>query len=171
MTKWLKTSANYLGQREVKGPHNNPEIMKLLDVADGKKDGKTLQGIANDEVPWCASYVSGVLEESGVRSARTAWARGYLNWGVKLDGPAVGAIVVFERGPKSGHVGFIVGKNQDGHLVVQGGNQSDMVRNSPFSLGRVLGYRWPEDEPLPARTGIQTVALVRTGGRLSQNEA
>lgn len=92
--KWLTRARWYNGVVETKGPQHNPKIMHLLDVADGKDDGKTLQVIRDDETPWCATFVSGVLEEVGVRSMRSAWARSYLKFGEKLSGPAVGAIVV-----------------------------------------------------------------------------
>jgi hypothetical protein len=35
---------------------------------------------------------------------------------------APGYIVVFERKPKFGHVGFVVGADRDGNLLVLGGN-------------------------------------------------
>lgn len=168
---WLAKARAYLGMAEIKGPHHNPKIIELLDRADGKDDGKNLQGIKDDEVPWCASFVSGVLEEAGETSARSAWARSYLNWGDKLGGPAVGAIVVFERGPSSGHVGFVAGRDAKGNLMVLGGNQGDMVKLSPFALGRVLGYRWPKGRPLPAKIGLPGLPEIRSDGKLSSNEA
>jgi uncharacterized protein (TIGR02594 family) len=141
---WLKVARRFTGIAEVKGPHHNPTIISLLDIADGKTDGKGLQGIADDETPWCASYVSAVLELAGIQSARSAWARSYLNWGFPLHGPAVGAIAVLERGPKSGHVGFVVGRDAEDNLLLLGGNQSDMVKISAFDMQRVIGFRWPE---------------------------
>lgn len=168
---WLATARRYLGVAEIKGPHHHPKILELLDRADGKDDGKTLQGIADDEVPWCASFVSGVLEEAGETSARSAWARSYLSWGGALGGPAVGAIVVFERGPSSGHVGFVVGRDDRGNLMVLGGNQGDMVKVSPFALGRVLDYRWPKGRPLPGKIGLPALPVVTGDGKLSSNES
>jgi uncharacterized protein (TIGR02594 family) len=168
--KWLTRARWYNGVVETKGPQHNPKIMHLLDVADGKDDGKNLQGIRDDETPWCATFVSGVLEEVGIQSMRSAWARSYLKFGTKLSGPAVGAIVVFERGPTSGHVGFVVGKDASGNIVVLGGNQGDMVKLSPFALRRVLDYRWPSDEPLPV-VGMAKLPVVKIGGGLSSNEA
>lgn len=173
---WLATARRYLGVAEIKGPQHNPRIIELLDRADGKDDGKPLQGIADDEVPWCASFVSGVLEEAGVASARSAWARSYVTWGQSLGGPAVGAIVVFERGPSSGHVGFVAGRDSKGNLMVLGGNQGDMVKLSPFApspppAGRVLGYRWPTAHPLPGKIGLPGLPLIGSDGKLSSNEA
>lgn len=142
--KWIEVAKSYLGEHEISGPKNNPKIMELLDWADGKQDSKNLQGINNDDIPWCASFVSGVLEKAGVPSAKTAWARGYLNWGEKLPKPLHGCIVVFERGPKAGHVGFVVGQDVSGNPFVLGGNQSDAVTVAKFQKSRVLGYRWPK---------------------------
>lgn len=173
---WLAEARAYLGVAEIKGPHHNPKIIELLDRADGADDGKPLQGIRDDETPWCASFVSGVLEEAGIPSARSAWARSYLKWGVALAAPTPGAIVVFERGPTSGHVGFVAGRDAKGNLVVLGGNQGDKVKLSPFVAaappqGRVLGYRWPGGHPLPAKAGLPSLPLIGGDGKLSTNEA
>lgn len=168
--KWLERAKWYNGIREIHGPQHNPKIIHLLDVADGKDDGKALQGIRDDETPWCATFVSGVLEEVGVRSMRSAWARSYMDFGSKLSGPCVGAIVVFERGPTSGHVGFVVGRNAAGNIMVLGGNQGDMVKVSAFPTSRVLGYRWPFGAPMPI-TGMKALPLLNSDGKLSSNEA
>lgn len=168
---WLVRARTYLGTAEIKGPQHNPKILHLLDEADGKDDGKTLQGIRDDETPWCASFVSGVLEESGITSARTAWARGYLKWGGELAGPAVGAIAVLERGPTSGHVAFIVGRDKHDNVLLLGGNQGDMVKISPFSMQRVIGIRWPKGVPAPATYRFLNLPVLSSDGKLSANEA
>jgi hypothetical protein len=64
-----------------------------------------------------------------------------------------GCIVVFTR-EGGGHVGFVVGQDQQGNLLVLGGNQGDAVNVKAFPLARVSGYRWPSElvpstEPLP----------------------
>ena len=117
--------------------------------------------------PWCAAFVSAVLEESGVVSARSGWARSYLKWGRALKVPTVGCIVVFERGPNAGHVGFVVGKDKAGNLMVLGGNQSNAVNIKPFDLKRVLGYRWPDGSE-PDNFALPRVT---SDGRVSRNEA
>lgn len=170
MTKWLTEARKDFGQREIPGPKHNPKIIERIDWADGAKDGKQLQGIGDDETAWCASWLNGVLEASGYDGTRSAMARSFAKWGQKLDGPAVGAIVVFWRGSRNGslgHVGIVVGKDQRGNLMVLGGNQSNMVNIAAFGRDRVLAYRWPAGEPLPALT----LPTVRSDGRLSQNEA
>lgn len=169
---WLERARTYVGEAEIKGPHHNKEILALLDAADGKAgDGKNLQGIRDDETPWCASAVCAWLELSAVRSPRSAWARSFAKWGVELEGPAVGAIVVFERGPTSGHVGFVVGRDAASNLMVLGGNQSDMVRISPFNMQRVIGFRWPAGVPKPKEYSFLKLPLLNSDGKVSSNEA
>lgn len=110
---WLTSARRYLGIAVVQGPHHHTAIRHLLDAADGK----TEQGIRDDETPWCASFVSGVLEFAGIHSAQSAWARSYVKWGKPLAGAAPGAIAVLERGPTSGHVGFVVGITKNGNAA------------------------------------------------------
>jgi len=157
---WLKGARKYLGTREVKGKKHNPHILRWLALIQA--------AWKNDEEPWCSTFVCGVFEELGIRSARTAWARGNLKWGSPLSGPAVGCVVVFERGPKSGHVGFLVGIDRAGRLMILGGNQGDMVSIKPFPKSRVLGYRWPSGHDLPVDG---TLPVVASNGKLSTNEA
>src|SRR5689334_8732913 len=114
---WIAKALCYVGVREIPGPRHNPTI-----VSWWSRIGAFFR---DDETPWCAAFVGGVLEEVGITSSRSAAARSYLQWGVKLPAPAMGAIVVFWRGSAngwSGHVGFVVGKDQHGNLMVLGGN-------------------------------------------------
>lgn len=157
--KWLAIARKYLGTREVKGKAHNSNILRWLAAIKA--------AWRNDEEPWCSTFVCGVLEEAGIVSARTAWARGNLKWGQKLSEPVLGCIVVFERGPKSGHVGFLVGIDKAGNLMILGGNQGDMVSIKPFSKSRVLGYRWPVNV---AYTKAKLPVLT-SDGKVSKNEA
>lgn len=168
---WLARARTYLGVTEIKGPHHDKTILKLLDAADGKSDGKNLQGIRDDETPWCASFVSGVLELSGIHSARSAWARSYLKWGDEMPGPAVGGIAVLERGPSSGHVAFIVGRDTHGNIMLLGGNQGNKVKVSPFNTQRIIGYRWPKGQGAPANTSFLKLPVLTSDGKPSLNEA
>lgn len=162
----IKLARSYIGTTEIKGKKHNPKIIELRTAAR--------TGIKNDEDPWCSDFVCGVLEKSGHVSARTAASRGNLNWGQKLAGPAYGSIVIFWRGSKSGwqgHVGFVVGRDKYGNLMVLGGNQSDAVNIKPFAVTRVLGYRWPKELPLPSAIGMKTLPVLNSNGRVSTNEA
>lgn len=161
---WIATARQYFGQREIKGPHHNPHVLEWW-----KKIGSPF---ADDETPWCGAFVGGVLSETGIKPvAGGASARAWLKMPVKLDRPAFGCIVIFWRGSPqggSGHVGFVVGKDARGNLMVLGGNQGDAVNIKPFDLGRVLGYRWPGIYPYAERFNLPIVA---SDGRVSTNEA
>lgn len=133
---WLVEARKHIGVTEIKGYAHNPVIVGFWKAAK-------LGGIKNDEVPWCAGFVGAMLETVGVRSARSDSSRAYLTWGVRLDQPIVGCIVVFQR-EGGGHVGFVTGRDSKGRLIVLGGNQSDQVNERAFAIDRVLGYRWPE---------------------------
>lgn len=161
---WLSTAKKYLGQREVHGPHNNPHVLRWW-----KNIGTPF---TQDSVPWCGAFVGGVLVETGIKPvAGGASAQAWLKLPVKIPNPAVGCVVIFWRkSPTSGlgHVGFVVGKDQAGHIMVLGGNQGDMVSIKPFSTDRVKGYRWPGVYPYPERFNLP---VINSDGRVSTNEA
>jgi uncharacterized protein (TIGR02594 family) len=157
---WLENARGYLGMKEVVGARHNPDIVELW-----KKSH--VPGVNDDETPWCAAFVSAVLEEVGIVSQRTGWARGYLSWGDRLLQPVKGCIVVFERGKNAGHVGFCVGRALNGDLMILGGNQSNMVTIAPFDRDRVLGYRYPKGYT----PGSIILPVVRSTSKRSTNEA
>lgn len=139
---WLAEARRHIGQREVKGPRHNSLIIAWWRAIKRA-------GIRDDETPWCAAFVGGCLEAVGLISSRFESARSYLEWGAKLDTPEVGCVVVLGR-DGGGHVGFVVGRDATGNLLVLGGNQGDAVSVAAFARSRVLGYRWPQAVPLPA---------------------
>lgn len=153
---WLDNARRYIGLHEIAGARNNPIILRWWTAIRAP--------FTNDETPWCAAFVGGILEESGIRSSRSAAARSYLNWGQKLASPAVGSIVVFERGPSTGHVAFVVGRDAVGNLMCLGGNQSNMVCIEPKPRSRVLGYRWPAGIKLPTNFVLPLVKSQSSGG-------
>lgn len=139
--KWLKEARNHIGLREIKGGKHAPEIVQFWkDIKRG--------GIKDDETPWCAAFVGAMLERSGIKSSRFESAKSYLNWGVQLSDPVVGCVVVFTR-QGGGHVGFCVGQDSAGNLLILGGNQGDAVNVKAFPRSRVTGYRWPAGVALP----------------------
>lgn len=163
---WLEKAKSYIGEKEIPGKLHNLKILGWW---------KAIKSVfTDDETPWCAAFVGGVLEECSIRSSRSAAARSYLSWGVKLSGPAVGAVVVFWRGSpsaSSGHVGFIVGKDRFNNLVVLGGNQGNKVCLLSFSEARVLGYRWPIAQALPTETRFFKLPLITNQYEISINES
>lgn len=157
---WVKTARSYIGLREIPGKQHNPKIINWL---------KNLKSwIADDETPWCGTFVAECLRNSNLYYP-AAWyrAKAYLELPVKLTRPAYGCIVVFDR-VGGGHVGFVVGKDKFGNLMVLGGNQSNAVNIKPFTTSRVSGYRWPSIHPTPVRFDLP---LLNSDGKVSVNEA
>lgn len=134
-----------LGVLEIAGPEHHWRILEY--------HARTGLHASTDEVAWCASAVCAWLEESGVRSTRSARARSYLGWGIPIKTPALGCVVIIKRGgttqpgPKNhtaqGHVGLLVDCDADS-IDILGGNQSNRVCIKSYPLDRLLGYRWPE---------------------------
>ncbi|UUW39815.1 putative endolysin [Vibrio phage VPMCC14] len=155
---WMQEAFKDYFVSEIKGDKHESKVLAFW------RDAK-LGGIKDDETPYCSGAVSAWLERAGIRSQRTAWARNYLNQGVKLDEPKFGAIAVFERG-NGGHVAFVTGVTEDGSQIrCLGANQSNSVNERMFDVNRVLGYRNPrEDFNLPD-------APVIDSGVTSKNEA
>jgi uncharacterized protein (TIGR02594 family) len=139
---WIVIAESLVGIKEVPGPQHNPEILQMWrDIKRG--------GIKSDEVPWCAAFVGACLERAGIQSTRFEGARSYAEWGQKLSAPSLGCVVVFSR-DGGGHVGFVVGQDKTGNLLVLGGNQSDAVNVRAFPRSRVTAYRWPTGVDVPA---------------------
>lgn len=161
---WLAEARKYLGEKEIKGPHHNPHIVQWWkDLGEPYRD---------DETAWCGAFVGGCLRAVGLQTVKgAAGARNWTKLKTQLDKPAYGCVVVFWRGDRdgwAGHVGFVVGVDRNGNLMVLGGNQGDMVSIKPFDKGRVLGYYWPGIYPFPERF---ILPVLKSDGKLSTNEA
>lgn len=134
--RWMTIALAEKGQAEIAGPKANPRIVEYAAATSLKA--------TTDEVPWCSSFVNWVMGQAGISGTGSAAARSWLDWGQALDGPKIGAVVVFSRGddPAAGHVGYVYGEGIT-TLDVLGGNQHDMVGVSRYPKEKVLGYRWP----------------------------
>lgn len=159
MTTWVTEARKHLGLKEEPGAGNNPTIVQWWkDIKRG--------GIKLDSVPWCAAFVGSCLERVGIESTRYESAKSYLNWGQPLPETVYGCIVVFNRNG-GGHVGFVVGKDKQGRLMVLGGNQADAVSIAPFNVMRVAGYRWPNGVPISK----EPLPILASEDQSSENEA
>lgn len=121
---------------------------------------------------WCGGFVAACLARAGlgVRIPKSfPMARSWAKAGTALSKPAYGCVVVFSR-DGGGHVGFVVGKDKAGNLMVLGGNQSNQVCIKPFSKSRVLAYRWCGQTGAPAE-GRYDLPLLASDGKVSTNEA
>lgn len=158
---WLVEARRHIGVREIKGPKHNSVIVGWL---------RTLKAWwLDDETPWCGVFVAHCIAITGYKLPKHWYrAKGWLDWGVAISDPVVGAIVIFAR-EGGGHVAIVVGRDAAGNLMCIGGNQGDMVKISPFSTLRVQGYRIPQDMKLPALP--RPLPLIASTGQVSSNEA
>lgn len=175
---WVAKARKYLGLKEDTSKHShNPQLLYMLKVM-GQHNHEAKAWWANDETPWCGLFVGFVLGQTG-RFVVKEWYRARA-WEsdtmTRLDAPAYGCIVTFTR-HGGGHVGFVVGKDRAGNIVVLGGNQGNEVSILPFAPERVTGYYWPSrvhnGSPVTSRPLADRYDLPLLGGtgKVSGNEA
>jgi uncharacterized protein (TIGR02594 family) len=135
----LIRGAAMLGIKEIKGKFaHNSKIVAMFQAFKAN--------IRDDETAWCSAFVRYCLATTIFASDLfdiTLAARSWLNYSYPSDG-FLGDICVFWRGnPKgwSGHVGFIVGRNENNDYYILGGNQGDSVSVALFPKSRVLSIR------------------------------
>ncbi len=146
-TRWMDIAQQELGIHEDALPgHHNQRILEYHKTT-------TLKA-TTDETPWCSSFVNWVMIKAGYKGTNSAAAKSWLDWGRELSVPREGTIAVIKRrgassdvatGSATGfHVAFYVSSTPT-HIRLLGGNQSDQVKYSNFSLNayEVQGYRWP----------------------------
>lgn len=176
---WISEARKHVGLKEdtSKSKHN-PTILYMLSKM-GKYSGESKAWWAEDETAWCGLFVGYCLGESG-RHVIKEWYRARAWESVemtKLSQPAYGCIVTFTR-QGGGHVGFVVGKDKLGNLMVLGGNQSNSVSITPFAVSRVTGYYWPSmwDAQIKTKTlstpaaGRYDLPLLDSNGIVSTQE-
>lgn len=128
----LKTAQKYVGIHEQPGPGSNPFVAQCLAVCG-------YAGEDDSVIPWCACFISKVAKECGYSLPdECAAAISWRHWGVGIEDPEVGCIVVFPH-----HVA-IVEDFDDDRLYCLGGNQSDAVNTKPFRYDNVVAFRKPK---------------------------
>jgi uncharacterized protein (TIGR02594 family) len=106
--------------------------------------GRTANQIGLPTKLWCADFMNFVLRRAGGKGTHSRAARSFLQYGVKLDGPRVGAIaIMYRQGPNSGHVGVVRGTDGQGNPIIVSGNHGNTVRQSVYNKSRVLSYVMP----------------------------
>ena len=144
---WFDIAQAEMGVKEILGTtQNNHRILEY--------HATTSLGAKTDEVPWCSSFVNWVMNQAGIEGTNDALAKSWLDWGVSVQKPMKGDLVVIKRidkdtdkhtGSSTGyHVGFYVTSN---NLVITllGGNQGNSVKKSNFMLRsyEIVGCRRP----------------------------
>lgn len=101
--------------------------------------------------PWCAAFVDAVLISTKRKKLGTLWAKDFLNYGLSVEEPKRGDLVIVKRGDVNGHVGFFVRRIKDKNgkiwIGILGGNTgkegSGSVAITYVEPNKVLGYRRP----------------------------
>ena len=161
---WMQIALAEQGQAEVAGGQHNPRIVEYHAATDLRA--------TDDETAWCAAFVSWCLLEAGLSSKRSARALDWASWGVNLDRPVLGALIVGTRPGGGGHAGFYLGQ-RDGKYLLINGNVGNKVAISTFEPSRVVAIRWPADVPLPnavaplAKSGVVRGNLVAAAGTIA----
>lgn len=157
---WMAEAAQHVGLKEIPGKEHNATLVNwLIQLNAWWRD---------DEVPWCGTFVAHCVK-AGRLQLPSAWyrAKAWANWGTAISAPVFGCVVVFERAG-GGHVGFVMGVDKLGRLMVLGGNQGNAVTIAPFDRSRVIAYRWPPGQPFAAN---QLLVIDSRGEAASTNEA
>ena len=166
---WLQAGIGLIGTKEGAGERDNPV---LIDWAK-EEGGDISESYTHDSIPWCALFANHCLTLAGVKGTGTLWALDFAGkWpSIKLGGPAVGAFAPMLRNG-GGHIIQVVGRDQRGNIMGLGGNQSDAVNIEPFPVSRLnKGFWWPGSAIPPERTGIDTLPVVLSDGRISSKES
>lgn len=139
---WIEEGRKVFGLHEVR---DNAALVAWL-----RSDRKALGDPA--ALPWCGDYVETCIKNAlpdepftGALGTNPYWARNWITFGKRVE-PTYGAVMVFERGAASGHVGFVVGED-DTDWYILGGNQGDSVNVSRLLKRRLLACRWPSTFP------------------------
>ena len=135
----------FVGQRELGGQMDNPQIMAML-----KLDAKWPD---HDEVPWCSAFVNYVCWLINIKRSKSLRARSWLLEGIPVDNDEAQLgfdVVILKRGKGTqpgadviaapGHVGFFAGW-QNETVRILGGNQGNEVNISTYAKNRILGIR------------------------------
>lgn len=150
----LRTAQSQLGVTEIAGARANPKILEYFRSTSYHAKDDSGEGGA-----WCSAFVNWSVEKAGFKGTGSAGAASWLKWGMPIDKPVPGCVVVKHRtranGSKSYHVGFCQSV-QGNTLFMLGGNQSNKVSVRRINMKKVkLYFRVPSGDA--STTRLQTL--------------
>ena len=117
--------------------------------------------------PWCGLFTAWCVHSAGAKLPENYFrASSWATWGQELKKPAAGCVVTFTRNG-GGHVGFVLGVDKTGALLVIGGNQGNKVCVEKFPLAKATAFRWPAGVALPT----EPAPVLAINAALSVNQA
>lgn len=144
---WVRVAFGEVGVVEYTQPgKSNHRIERYHEI--------TRAGVADDQVPWCSSFVSFCLEMAGVVSTKSKAAISYGGWGDVCGIDKFGCVILFGKSDPdakgTGHVGFCIGVSGP-DVFVLGGNQGNRVSIATRKRKDVIACRWPHAVQLPTK--------------------
>ncbi len=138
--EYVARAMHDVGVAEIPGPNHDPRIIQMHSYTGLRAK--------DDETAWCAAAMCAWLEESGIKSPRSARALSFMDWGYKSGKPSIGCILLMERRNEKGlvighHVCFYVGETKT-HYWGLGGNQRDRVGYNEFPKDILIASILPE---------------------------
>lgn len=122
----LRTAQQYSNLSEHR---NNRQLRKIL-------------GVNPARTPWCGYFAAAVVRKAGYKlPSNPGLAKSWTRFGKKVSKPLPGDVVVI-RTRRGHHVGFY-SHSKGGKIYLKGGNQSNSVKSSAYSLRNVVAYRRP----------------------------
>ena len=130
---------HYIGTKEIPGKQHNSVILnwyrRLL-----------ISWVADDETPWCSTFINFCALEVGYERSGKLNARSWLDVGEPIEtrDARQGDVMIISRGSSTweGHVTFLDAPIRSGAMFFGlGGNQNDEVNVSSYPLSKLLGIR------------------------------
>jgi uncharacterized protein (TIGR02594 family) len=161
---WLATMRQISGTREYSGGADNPVILEWARFI-GEKYPEMRSYCAqynHDAIAWCGLTVAYCMAKNGIRpvfgtseNKRFLWADAWRTFGVRLDKPRLGCVMVFARNG-GGHVALYEGEEGNDYLI-RGGNQSDAVTLMRMPKSKFSAAIWPATPAIttPASEGAR----------------
>jgi len=119
-----------------------------------QKDRKQLQKFVRVDpahTEWCAAFLNAILKRQGIPGSESVseaplMARSFLKWGIGVDAPEYGDIMIFRRGTRGwqGHVAIYLGtveRNGRTYYRMLGGNQNDSVNIMQYPASKLIAIR------------------------------
>ncbi|QGY44142.1 TIGR02594 family protein [Maribellus comscasis] len=123
---------------EIPGKEDNPEILKYAKESN-------IKGITNDEIPWNSTFLNWCFYHVGINGSGKANNRSWLDWGMELEEPRIGCVVVLWAEDVSswkGQAGLYTGEDSE-NVFLLGGNHDNTIKIKAYPKERILSYRWP----------------------------
>ena len=90
---------------------------------------------------WCGRFMNWALTQAGYRGTGSDLAKSFLR--LPRTTARVGAIAIFDRGGRFGHVGIVAGFDPSGNPIIISGNHGRRVARGVYPRRRVLAYVSP----------------------------